>query len=131
MKKLLLVAVLGVFMLGVVACGGSPTMEGVTNDMVKAIDNYVAALDKVDSKEGVIKAMKEFSVAMKDISERGKKLREADPKAAMEFMKTDAGKKLGESMQKMVTASMKKNVMKFMADPDVQKASKEMQGSMK
>ncbi len=130
MKKLLLVAVLGVFMLGIVACGG-PSMESFAKDMVKATDTYVEALGKVESKEDLIKAMKAYTVVMKDLKVKGKDLMKADPKAMAEFGKSETAKKMMASMMKLGPAMMNKNVMKFMADPEIQKLSKELNTASK
>ncbi len=49
MKKVLLVAVLGVFILGLVACGGA-SMESLMKDMIKVTNNSKGLLVENEKK---------------------------------------------------------------------------------
>jgi len=130
MKKISLlvfsVIIIGVVLISYVSCGSGGNMVSIVNDMTKAIDYYVAEIKRVESKEELIKAMNKFSAIMKVASDKGKKLMKDNPNAASEIIKGNIGKKLIASMEKLVRSMMNKNITRFMSDPDVIRASKEM-----
>jgi ABC-type phosphate/phosphonate transport system substrate-binding protein len=126
MKKILLVVVIAVFIFGLTACGGS-NAESLANDMIKVTNNYTDALNNVKTKEDLISAMGVYAKSMTSITKKGQELAKSNPEAMKPMKNKEISKKIGEAMQNMMKAQMKPNIIKFMADPDVQKATKDMQ----
>jgi len=129
MKKILLVVVVVVFIIGLMACGGS-NPESLANDMIKITNNYTDALKNVKTKEDLLSAMGEYSKKMGVIAEKGREMEKSNPEAMKTMKNKEIQKKIGEAMQNMIKAQMAPNVMKFMNDPDVKQATKDMQKAM-
>lgn len=121
-----------VFLLG--GCGGAKydDVEKASEEYAKAIESYVADLDKAGSAGDAAKAIDRFSGAMEQLAPTMKKLAEKYPelkdgKELPEALK-DVQKRTEEAGKKMMGAMMK--IGPYMTDPAVQEAQQRMQAAM-
>ncbi len=124
--------VLAIFILA--ACGGkySDAIE-ISEKQLDAMEAYTDRLEKADSKETMIAAMKDFGAKMEKISAKAKGLREKYPElykpgAELPDEFKEISKKTEAVVARMTAASMK--TMQYMMDPEVQKAMMQMNAAM-
>ncbi len=134
MKKIILFATLGVFLLGVLACGGGgkyADAKAVMKDMADCTESFIAAVEKSDDANGLVAAAEKFSKAwaklkpkMEEMQKKYPEFKGKEPpaelKAEMERVQAAMGKLMG-AMDKFT---------KFATDPKVAEAMKKMQGIM-
>ena len=132
MKKLFVYATAGLFLIGLVACGGGSSEKATMEKMVSVFEDYVTDIEKVESADDVVAAIEKFSAGMEKLKPELQAMKEKYE--GKDFMKepppelADVSKKLGEVMGRMMGASMK--LMKYANDPKVQEAQKKLAEAM-
>lgn len=135
MKKLLILVTVGLFLLGMLACGGDKYGEAkvVIEDMANALESFTADAEKIESADDAAKILEDFAEKMKGLSEKMKSLQEKYPeiknqkdvpeelKEGMKRLES-IGPKLGGAMMKMA---------KYATDPKVIAAQKKFYEAMK
>lgn len=129
MKRVMLTAVCLLALVLAAGCGGQYSdVKKVNEEYIGMVETYIAALDKADDKDDVVKAMNNFTDDLEDIWPRMQALREKYPeldssepppeelKASMEQAEK-VGAKIGTSFMK---------IMQYMDDPEVQAAQQRM-----
>lgn len=129
MKRAMLTAVCVLALVLAAGCGGKYSdVKKINEEYIEMVESYIAALDKADDKDDVVKAMNNFTDDLEDIWPRMQELREKYPelegnepppeelKASMEEAEK-VGAKIGTSFMK---------VMQYMDDPEVQAAQQRM-----
>ena len=116
------------------ACGGkySDAIE-ISEKQLDAMEAYADRLEKADSKETMIAAMKDFGAKMEKLTAKAQGLREKYPELYQPGAKlpdefTEISKKTEAVVARMTAASMK--TMQYMMDPEVQKAMMQMNAAM-
>ncbi len=127
MKKFLLVAILIIVILNIVACGGSGA-ESFVKGMLKISDNYAIALEKVTSKEDLIKAINIYSSSMVEHLKTGKVFKKDELSKIL--TKSETVKKSAAANKKIAIAEQAENVRKYMTNPEVIKAMQDYKKSM-
>ncbi len=127
MKKLILVGF--VFML-CMACGGGKysDLKNSLNDLVKIQDDYVAAIEKAGGAKDVAAAINKYTdsfLKMKPVLESYEnKYPELKTSKEPPSELRDSFEKLQKSAEKLATASM--TMLKYINDPEVQKATERL-----
>ncbi|BBO66859.1 hypothetical protein DSCA_07890 [Desulfosarcina alkanivorans] len=125
MKKTLLAALVALLSTAILSCGGKyDDVDRTLSDYADAMEDYVSRMDKADNADAVVKAMNDYTRKMKSLAPRLKEMNEKFPELASgkDFPKEleKISKRMEDLSQKVQTTMMK--TMKFMMDPDVQKA---------
>lgn len=124
--------VLAIFILA--ACGGKyADAIDLSEKQLDAMEAYADSLEKADSKEAMIAAMKDFGAKMEKLSAKAEGLREKypelyQPNAELPDEFKEISKKSEAVVDRLSAASMK--TMQYMMDPEVQKAMMEMNAAM-
>jgi hypothetical protein len=137
-KKILALSVLAMFV--VVGCGKGDKiadMKKVMNDMTAIFTAYGTSVENAKSGKDVAAAMVKFAEGIKAVSVKAKELEKKYPDIKLKDSKTmpkeleaDA-KKLEEAGKVMMSKKVMDQMAKYMADPDVLKAQKDMMEKMK
>ncbi len=134
MKKLILLVTLGLFLMGILACGGGKYADAIslTEEAVDAMENYCTGLEKADNAKDVAAVINKFSDTMAALKPKMDELQKKYPelknnKDVPEEMKAIT-KRMEEVVPKMMGASAK--MMKYATDPAVLEATKKMQEAM-
>lgn len=133
MKKVLLIATLSVFLVGLIACGGGgkyADAKALMEDGIKTFDTFAADMEKAGDAKAVAAAMTTFGEKMKEFAEKGKEMEKKYPD-----MKNNPPEELKELMEKFKASTMKMQgamtkVMQYASDPAVAKAMEAMKGAM-
>jgi Zn-dependent M32 family carboxypeptidase len=120
------------FVLNVFGCkpsGKYGELKEYMNEIIKANEQYISALEKSNSAADVVEAITEHGDTMEKLAKKGAEiekkypdLQSMDKKNRPKELKEEFDK-LEQIMQKRLTVSMK--MMKYMMDPEVMKASQE------
>jgi hypothetical protein len=124
-----------VLLLSVVfACGSDAKYSDARDlfeDQITVTEDYVNGLEEADSASSVATTINKFTDDMKDLIPRIRAFREKYPEFAAMTDKTkmpdelrDTAERLRATSAKVQTATM--NMVKYMMDPDVQKAVQRM-----
>ena len=133
MKKILALAVVAVFALVSFACkpaGKYGDLKEYLNDVIKANEDYITALEKSSSAKEVAEAITEMGDKLEKLVKRGEEIEKKYPEMKAWDKKNPPAEvkeefeKMEAMSQKLLTVSMK--MMKYMMDPEVMKASQEM-----
>ncbi len=134
MKKLLLVGLLSVFILGLVSCGGGDA-KSVLRDYINSMKSFGEDMNSADNAAEVAKALNDYSDNMESLIPKMKALSDKYP----ELKKMGSNSKLPEEFKefetemqevatKMMGAFMK--MSKYAADPKVAEANKRFMKTM-
>jgi len=127
-----ILGVLAIFILA--ACGGKyADAIDLSEKQLDAMEAYADRLEKADSKETMIAAMKDFGAKMEKLSAKAEGLREKypelyQPDAELPDEFKEISKKTEAVFARVSAASMK--TMQYMMDPEVQKAMMQMNAAM-
>lgn len=135
MKKLVLCATVGLFLIGVIACGGGgkyADAKAVINDMIDATETFIAACDKIENVDDAIAAVTDYAEAMKELQPKAMELEKKYPELKdkdnpPEELK-DAMKRMEEVMPKIMGAMGK--LMQYASDPKFMEAQKKLTEAM-
>jgi hypothetical protein len=133
MKKLVLFATLGLFLLGIAACGGGgkyADAREAMEEMIVVFDDFGAAMEKADDGKTVAAAIEEFADKMEAMKGKMEELEKKypelkDQKNVPEELK-DLMPKVEEATKKMIGAMGK--IMQYASDPEVAKLMERLQG---
>jgi len=133
MKKLIMVALI-MSVLFVLSCKKADSLEGVMDDFMSVMNNYITNMEKANSADDVVRAIEKYTAEMKLIAPRLKKISEKysqlnspNPQnLPPELQKYQ--KKIEELASKMFAVMGK--MMQYGNDPKVQEASKKMNEAM-
>lgn len=125
MKKSLSVVLVALLSAAILSCGGKyDEVDRTLSDYADAMEDYVTQMDKADNADAVVKAMNDYTRKMTSLAPRLKEMNEKFPELASGKDFPEELEKLSQRMedlsQKVQTTMMK--TMKFMMDPEVQKA---------
>jgi hypothetical protein len=135
MKNIILITLISVLVISFTGCGEMggkyADAKAVLNKMIEINDHYVKDLEAVESAADYVKALNKYADAMEKLKPKmeavAKKYPEMKGQATPEELKPLV-EKMGQSMQAMMTASMK--MMKYAEDPEVMKATQRLQSAM-
>ncbi|MBC2717353.1 MAG: hypothetical protein HF978_18770 [Desulfobacteraceae bacterium] len=132
MKKTVLV-LLSFLMLVFIGCSGkySDAVE-VNEEFLDVMIDYLEGLDKADSAGKVAASMNKFADRMAVLGPKMKKISEKYPELKDENSQPEEFKELrkkGDAMEKKFAGSFMKT-MKYMNDPEVQKAQQRLSAAM-
>ncbi len=137
-KKILALSVLAFFV--IVGCGKGDKiadMKKVMSDTTAVFTAYGSSVENAKSGKEVAAAMVKFADGLKAVSLKAKELQKKYPefnlkdnKALPKELEADA-KKLEEAGKVMMSKKVMDQMAKYMTDPDVQKAQKDMMEKMK
>jgi len=118
----------------IIGCGDKYSdVKKMNEEFVDLVEDYIVDLDKADSSKDAAKAINRFADGMEDLWPRMQKLSEKYPELKdksnpPEELK-ESQKKAEEVSQQMGKGMMK--MMKYMGDPEVQKAQKRLSTIMR
>lgn len=134
-SKKVVVSVLVVLVIFILAACGGKYADAIdlSEKQLDAMEAYTDRLEKADSKEAMIAAMKDFGTKMEKLSAKTEGLREKYPElyqpgAELPDEFKEISKKTEAVVTRMSAASMK--TMEYMMDPEVQKAMMQMNAAM-
>jgi hypothetical protein len=135
MKKLVLCATVGLFLIGVIACGGGgkyADAKALIEDTLDATETFIAACDKIKNVDDAIAAVTDYAEAMKELQPKIKEMQEKypelkDEKNPPEELK-DLMKRTEEVMPKIMGAMGK--LMQYASDPKFMEAQKKLGEAM-
>lgn len=123
-----------ILILSLISCGGGKYDDWieVNSDLIDAMEKYAVALEKASSAKAVADATNRYADKIKALAPKIKELRNKypeinDPDKLPAKLK-DLEKKAENLQQKLSAGFM--NMMKYMMDPDVQKAHERLQAAM-
>ena len=129
MKKLLMVAVLGVFVLSFFACGGGGDAKSVMRDYLDATKSFVESLKNANDAPVVVTALNSYSDKMEKLVPKMKALSEKYPELktmGKDGKLPEAFKEFEAEMKEVMAGMMGSfaNIGKFAQDPKVMEANK-------
>ncbi len=134
MKKLLLVSLLGIFILGLIACGGGDA-KSVLRDYINSMKSFSEDMNSADSAGEVTKALNDFSdnmesiiPKMKTLSDKYPELKKMSSKGNLPEEFKEFETEMQEVATKMMGAFMKMG--KYASDPKVAEANKRFMKTM-
>lgn len=135
MKKLVLFATIGLFLIGMTACGGGgkyADARAMIEDMLDATEKFIAACDKIENVDDAIAAVNDYAEAMKELQATAKELEKKYPELKdkdnpPEEIK-DLMKKVEEITPKIIGAMGK--LMQYATDPKFMEAQKKLGEAM-
>jgi uncharacterized protein YjgD (DUF1641 family) len=133
MRKMVWVVMMVLLSAAMVSCGGKyDEVESTLTDYADAMEDYVTRMDRAESSDAVVEAMQDYTEKIKSLAPRLKEMNEKFPELASGKAFPKELEKISRRMedmgQKVQTAMMK--TMKYMVDPDVQKALTEQSQAM-
>jgi hydrogenase maturation factor HypE len=133
MKKLVLFATIGLFLIGMTACGGGgkyADAKEAMQDMVDLMDNLAADMEKADDAKSVAAVLNKYGdklqalkPRMEEIEKKYPELKDLKPEELPEELK-GMKEKVEAAAAKMMGAMGK--VMKYASDPEVMKAAEKI-----
>jgi hypothetical protein len=133
MRKVVSVVIILLVFAAMVSCGGKyDDVESTLTDYADAMEDYVSQMDRAESSDEVVKAMRGYTEKMKSLAPRLKEMNEKFPELAPGKTFPKELEKISQRMadmgQKVQAAMMK--TMKYMMDPNVQQALTEQSQAM-
>lgn len=130
MKKLVLFAALGLFLLGFAACGGQyADAKETMQESIDLMNNFSDAMEKADDGKAVAAALEDYIDGMKSMTakmeELSKKYPELNDKDKTPEELKDLMAKGEEASQRMSGAMMK--IIQYASDPEVAKLMPKLQ----
>jgi hypothetical protein len=129
--KALLVVVIAVGLAGCFGCKGGgkyADAKDVMADSIKAMESFVADMDKASDSQAVVKALNAFSKDMAGLKPRLQEMEKKYPELKDQANPPEELKAMAKQMEeisgKMMTAMMK--LFQYANDPEVQKAQEAM-----
>jgi len=133
--KLMIGLVVVMFLFGTIACGGGKYGDAkqAISKSNKALEGFLAKMDKADNAKTVAAAVTGFASEMEKIVPEMKKLEEKYPELrgsqGVPAELGEEGKKMMELWGKFASVMMK--IQQYADDPEVQKAQEKLEGVMK
>ena len=141
MKKLILMATIGMFLFMATACGGGgkyADAKKVVEEMITVTNDFFNAVEAAEDAQAVAAAIDGYAESMKALAPKMKEMQEKYPE--LKDMKDEdmpaelqgVMKGLEESMKKMMSpeSTIAKKMMQYATDPVVQEAQKRMMEAM-
>ncbi len=139
MKHSILAAGAILFAIAAAGCtkaGKYDELKSYMNEVITANEEYVTSLEKARNAKEVAEAITALGNRMGELNERSREIEKKYPELKSDEIKKNPPKELREEFarlekmaQRLLTASMK--MMKYMDDPAVMKASREMDMKMR
>ena len=141
MKKLVLVATIGMFLFMLTACGGGgkyADAKKVVEEMITVSNSFFADIEAAEDAQAVANAIDAYAEGMKKMAPKMKEMQEKYPElkdAKDEDMPAELQgvmKDLEESMGKMMSpeSEIAKKMVQYATDPLVQEAQKRLMEAM-
>jgi biopolymer transport protein ExbB/TolQ len=114
MKKLAYVAILAIFVLGFIACGGaSDDPKAVMNEFVDVAENFANKMESASTADDVAAALNTYSDEMEKLIPRMKELQEKHPELMNMKEAPEGYEEISERMEKVMTKFMTSMMQKL------------------
>ncbi len=134
MKNILKTLLVVLLLLAFLGCGGGEYDDAieVNKDFIKITESYIQDLEDSNSSKDIIKAMENYSEKFKKLAPEMQKIKDKYPDMMTNSKIPEELKEMNEKAQQIGTklAGSFMKIMKYMTDPEVVEAQKNMAEAM-